>query len=185
MTMTIEFLRARLLSERAASKAAKHEADQLSKKVWPAHSGPSVLDMSSVKHFALGHNTISFTWDWRAQVCCTTYMLSQCANRKNELFVLIIGGCKLEWLEVTCVAICCNFTTLKLRSDLRIRMMAGFQHHHHQCFFLSVHDGNLCTSSSKLHWSLLAKELSNGIFMEQYDRGCFFHSLRAFLFLDY
>ncbi|CAK9263000.1 unnamed protein product [Sphagnum jensenii] len=33
MTMTIEFLRARLLSERAASKAAKHEADQLSKKV--------------------------------------------------------------------------------------------------------------------------------------------------------
>ncbi len=61
MTMTIEFLRARLLSERAASKAAKHEADQLSKKVWPAHSGPSVLDMSSVKHFALGYNTISFT----------------------------------------------------------------------------------------------------------------------------
>jgi hypothetical protein len=37
MTMTIEFLRARLLSERAASKAAKHEADQLSKKVWHAH----------------------------------------------------------------------------------------------------------------------------------------------------
>jgi hypothetical protein len=51
MTMTIEFLRARLLSERAASKAAKHEADQLSKKVWHAHSGPSVLDISSMKHF--------------------------------------------------------------------------------------------------------------------------------------
>lgn len=34
MTMTIEFLRARLLSERSASKAAKQRALQLGKKVY-------------------------------------------------------------------------------------------------------------------------------------------------------
>lgn len=34
MTMTIEFLRARLLSERSASKAAKQKVQQLGKKVW-------------------------------------------------------------------------------------------------------------------------------------------------------
>lgn len=33
MTMTIEFLRARLLSERSASKTAKSQIQQLSKKV--------------------------------------------------------------------------------------------------------------------------------------------------------
>lgn len=33
MTMTIEFLRARLLSERSASKAAKQKVQQLGKKV--------------------------------------------------------------------------------------------------------------------------------------------------------
>lgn len=32
--MTIEFLRARLLSERSLSRAAKERADQLAKRVW-------------------------------------------------------------------------------------------------------------------------------------------------------